>query len=237
MADITTVVNDFSTARANASAIALNTQFTNTYEEASGVVNFAGGLAVVRCGTIFGNGMQTADTYTWNGTGFYFKPTPAPKGGAATEMSTFCAIVNGSSTDESIRIAWNVNLATTTNNLFATVYDTDNTYTDPNGATTLTYNSTTHAWLGWYYDATNVYWVYSANGTSWTTARTKARGTWSNFLTSGSALGFAFTTNRVAGSNTNANLDNLNINGTAPGGGGGGGSTNKGAGFMALLAA
>ena len=231
MADITTVVEAFGTARTNAAAIAANTQFTGAYEQAAGAVNVAGGVAVVRCGTAFSNGLLTGNIYTWNGTGFYFKPTPAPKGGAATEMSTFMSIVDGSSTDGSILCGWDINTSPATPTLLATLYTVDDDYTDPTSLGTINYNSTTHAWLGWYYDATNLHWVYSSNGTTWNTHRSEPKPA---FLAQAD-LRFSFSTNRVAGSNTNANLDNVNINGTAPGGGGGGGSTNKGAGFMLLL--
>lgn len=210
MADLTTMSTAFPTNYASTALVNANTPFTGCY----GTVTVASNALTVLCGTSYGNGANTAQNYTWNGTGFYFQVTPAPKGGAATAMETFCAIVDGSSTDQSIRIAWNFNLAPATPTLTAIHYNTDNTYTDPEGAVQLNYNATDHAWIGWYYDTSNQYWVTSPDGNTWTTRRTASRQTW---LTTQTDIGYVFTTNRVSGSNTNATSDNYNTGGTAPG--------------------
>jgi hypothetical protein len=210
MADLTSIATAFPADQANTAAVIANTPFTNSY----GTLTVTSNVLNVLCGLSFNNGAQTAEVYTWNGTGFYFKPTPAPKGGAATDMSTYCAIADGSSTDDSIRMSWIMNTAPATPTLVASHYNVDNTYSDPQGATSLTYSAVTHAWLGFYYDATNMYWVSSPDGTTWTTRRSSPREAW---LASQADITFIYSTNRVAGSDTNALLDNVNTGGTAPG--------------------
>jgi hypothetical protein len=209
MADISTLVQDFSTAQANTAAVAANTPFTASY----GTVSFSGGQAVILCGISYGNGMQTAGVYTWNGTGFYFHPTPAPKGGAATAQETFIAIVDDSSTDDSVRVGFEFDLGPASPVMRCILFNTDNTYSDP-GTLSLTYSATNHYWLGWSYDATNVYWWASTAAGTWTQLRSAARPAW---MTTQTDLGFVISTNRVGGSNTNANLDNLNTGFTVPG--------------------
>lgn len=210
MADLTTVATSFPTNYGSTALVVANTPFTGSY----GTVTVASGALNVVCGTSFSNSGQTANVYTWDGTGFYFQATPAPKGGSATDMSTYCAIVDGSTTDQSVRMSWVFNTSPGTPTLTATHYNADGTYTDPQGATSLTYNAAAHAWQGFYYDATTMYWVTSPDGSTWTTRRSSPREAW---LASQADIGFVFSTNRVAGSSTNALLDNVNSGGTPPG--------------------
>ncbi len=209
MVDLKTLQEDFSTARANTSAVQLNTIFTGSY----GTTSFSGGLGNVNCGITYGNAFQTAENYTWDGTGLYWKPTPAPKGGSATAMETFLAIAKGDSTDDSIRMSFNFNTAPATPTLKPILYNVDNTYNDVSGISSINYNATTHAWLGMSYDSTLVHWWRSADGLTWTEIGNTTKPSWLN----GNTLTFIYSTNRVAGSDTNANLDNFNINGNIPG--------------------
>lgn len=227
MVDLKTPQEAFATARADTAAVVANTVFTQAY----GVLTVAGGVMTVQCGLSYANGAQTARTYTWDGSAVYMKPVGAPKGGAATAMETFLAICDGASTDDSVRMGFNIDTGPTTPTITPILYNVDNTYTNVAGIAPTTYVvGSTHAWLAMSYDATNVKWWRSADAATWTSMGTAAKPAW----VGGAALTLAYTTNRVAGSNTNATLDNLNINGTSPYTAAAG-PTNKGMGFMLLL--
>ena len=213
MADITTVVTSFPTDYASAALVNANTPFTLCY----GTVSVTSGQLNVLCDTTFNHGGKTAENYTWNGTGFYFKPTAAPKGGASTAQHSYYAFFDASSTDDSIRAEFDINTGPATPTITAVVYSTDNTYTDVGTPVSATYvQASTHTWLGFYYDVTNLYFVRSSDGNTWVTFRTVALSlaTW---LTTQSDLGFVSATNRTGGSNTTSLLDNVNTGGTAPG--------------------
>lgn len=213
MADITTVSTDFPTNYGSTALVNANTPFTLCY----GTVTVASNALNVPSGTSFANGANTAQNYTWSGGGFYFKPVAAQESTAATNVWTYIAIVDGSSTDDSIRIGFDIDTAPATPQITCIAYAVDNTYADVGTPVTETYVvGTNHAWLGWYYDSTNVYWVRSSNGTSWTTMRTVTK-TSIAFVGTQSDLGFAYVTDRTGGSAAAATLDNVNINGTAPG--------------------
>ncbi len=235
MVDLRTPQEAFGTARANVAAVIANSIFTQSYAPTNTHVTFASGTAVITCALSYANGLQTARDYSWDGGGIYMKPTGAPKGGSATAMETFIAVCDGSTTDDSVRMTFNINTAPATPTIQCVLYNVDNTYTDVAGHTPETYVvGSTHTWLGYSYDATKVRWWRSANGTSWTQMHEYDRPAWvlKNTLT------FQMSTNRVAGSNTNALLDNFNVNGTTPAAPAGGGSAgNHGSGFMLLMGA
>ncbi len=210
MVDLKTPQEDFTTARVDTAAIQAATPFTNSY----GTLSVSGGVMNVQCNVSYGHGAQTAENYTWDGTGIYCKPVGAPKGGAATAMETFLAISDGASTDDSVRMAFNINTAPATPTIKPILYNVDNTYSDVSGIASATYVvGTTHAWLGFSYDATRVRWWRSPDGTTWTEIGNAAKPAW----VANATLTFIYSTNRVAGSNTNATLDNFNINGSIPG--------------------
>ena len=213
MADLSTVVTSFPADQASLALVQANTPLVNSY----GTVTVTGGQLNVLCDTTYNHGGQSALNFTWSGAGFYFKPTPAPKGGASTSQTTTPAIIDSSSSDGgSIRLEWVINTGPATPTITAYAYSVDGTYTDVSTAVSATYSSTTHAWLGWYGDATNIYYVTSSTGTTWTTFRTVAR-TLIPWVATEADLGFVYSTNRVGGSNTTALLDNINTGGTAPG--------------------
>ncbi|MFI5955806.1 hypothetical protein [Cryptosporangium sp. NPDC051539] len=213
MADLTTLVTDFPTNQGSLALVQANTPFTQSV----GAVTVASNALTVVCATSFANAARSGN-YSWAGGGLYSKPVPAPEGTAATNQETFLAIADASSTDASIRIAYDWDLAPTTPTITAVLYSTDNTFTDVSTPVSETYSAVNHAWLGWYYDASNIYWMKSADGATWSIMRQVARslGAW---LTTQTDLNWEFSTNRVGGSNTNATLDNINTGGVAPGAG------------------
>lgn len=235
MADLKTLVEAFGTARANVSAVQANSQFTLSYAPTATDINFASGVGNIANKTSYANGLQTSRDWSWDGTGIYLKPTAAPTISGATAMETFIAISDGTATDDSIRMAFNINTASGVNTITPVLYNVDNTYSNVSGIAAATYvPGSTHAWLGFSYDATTLHWWRSANGTTWTEFGTGAtKPAW----VSKSTLTFSVSINRVGGSSSpNTTVDNVNINGTSPyTPPAGGGGTNKGAGFMLLL--
>ncbi len=212
MADLTAASSSFPTDYASSALVAANTPMAGSY----GTTTVTSGRLRSLVDTSFSSAGSTALNYTYSGGGFYWQAFPAPNVSSATSMWTYYAIVDASSTDQSIRVGFDVNRGTSGPVIQCIAYSTDNTYTDVTGVVSTAYSTTTHAWLGWYYDATNLYWQCSSNGTSWTTMRTLAR-TNVTWLASQSDLGFVMAGTRTGGANSNNEMDNLNTGGTAPG--------------------
>jgi hypothetical protein len=211
MADITTVVNNWNAAYANTAAVVAGTQFTGSY----GTVSGSGTQGAIACQAAFATGLLTGSIYSWTGKGFYFQTTAAPKGGAATTMQTQYAIAKGASTNLSIRIMFQIDTAPATPTITCNLFNTDNTFTDT-GVPVIENVGASHAWLGFYFSGSSIFWAKSANGITWSVMRQDALPSWAN---SSADLAFAIQPNRVAGTDTNALVDNVNVNGVPPGSG------------------
>src|ERR1051325_3459862 len=159
MADLTTAISSFPTDYASAALVAATTPMAASY----GTTSVTGGRLRSLVDTTFSSAGQTAENYTWSGGGFYWQAFPAANVSSATSMWTYYALFDGSSTDDSIRIGFDVNPGTAGPLIECIACSVDNTYTDVTTKTSVAYSTTDHAWLGWYYDATNVYWMRSPN--------------------------------------------------------------------------
>ncbi|GGV45772.1 hypothetical protein [Streptomyces spectabilis] len=159
-----------------------------------------GGRARLPCVAGQYSGYQTAKDWTLAGSSAYVQlPVAAAANGASTEAQTAFQIIQATAgTYLSINI----------NTVAGTIrFESNVGYTD-GSAVSLTYNSSTHAWLRIRETGGNVLWDTSTDGSSWTNRRTLATPAW---VTSGTnALAVELLSYRNNGSTNFSEFDNFN---------------------------
>jgi len=164
----------------------------------SGTVGESGGVATITADTGY-NAKRTGSVYTFDDA--YSKVNPFPAGtstGAAMDWGVASA-AEAAGTD----------LVFYLDVVAGTLYFANRVgYTD-GGATSVTYNSTSHAWWRLQRSAGNVLWQTSPDGATWTTQRTLTEPSWVS--ANPADISFHSEAHRNDGSGGGATLDNFNV--------------------------
>jgi cytochrome c5 len=187
---LSTLVDNF-----NDSIIGAN--WGNSY----GSVTESSGKAHVPCTTGFA-GYQTAYSWTLAGASFYVAVTTTPAASTATEAYASVFVNAPDIATSGTRIGFVINKVTG-----LLKFSSEVAYFDA-GATTVTYNSTTHKFLRLREDGTNVYWDTSSDGSTWTNRRTLATPAWVTASVDTCALDLS--AHRDAGTSDEAAFDLFN---------------------------
>lgn len=173
-----------------------------------------GGVCNVVCGDFVGS-LASNDTYTSAGSYMYAKVTAAVKHTTApidTTCNTTFGVKDSATGDGINNVEFSID--TVANTISCLMYGAS-AFTDIGTALTVAYSTTTHAWLALDF-RTNVRWLYSADGATWTAfARTETVPTWASLTTNRQKVEPYREPSQATFTN-NATIDNWNINGTAP---------------------
>ncbi|MFD9069174.1 hypothetical protein [Streptomyces lasiicapitis] len=165
-----------------------------------GGVSETGGKARIPCVAGVFAGYQTAKDWTLAGSSAFVQlPLAAAANGASTEAQTAFNIIQATA---------GTFLAININTVAGTIRFENNVgYTD-GSAVSLTYNSSTHAWLRIRETGGNVLWDTSTDGSTWTNRRTLATPAW--VTNSVNAVAVELLSWRNNGTTNYAEFDNFN---------------------------
>ncbi|MEU0952787.1 chitosanase [Streptomyces niveus] len=192
---LSTLTDDFSAASIN------TTKWPNFYPTTgTGAPTLVGGRARIPCTTSY-SGLKSASIYTLAGSSGYCRVYPPAVSGATT--NAYVSVNFGSATTPE-GTAVGVNIDTMTGKIrFSMNVD----YWD-NNAVSLTYNSTTHAWVRVREAAGQLYWETSSDGTAWAIQRQVATPSW---VASAHDVFATIESHRNNGTVNYAEIDNFNV--------------------------
>lgn len=170
------------------------------WNQSYGTVTGTGGRARITCDTGY-SGLWSQAAWQLSNSYAYARIYPAASNGASTAVSTEFLVVDSDTGGGSTNIGFYID--TQGNTIY---FQSNVSFSDPS-QTSLTYDSTNHAWLRILSSGSSVYWDTSPDGTTWTTRRTATAPAW--ITKTNSAL--TLQVHRDNGTSNYSEIDNVNV--------------------------
>jgi endoglucanase len=172
----------------------------NPFNQNYGTVSLVSGRGRVACQSAAYSGLQTPATFTLHNSSVFARMYAPVQGGAATEAA-FSMFVEGAAGN---RVGMAINAVGNTLSFFSQTAFFDA------GAITITYSSTTHAWLRLRELSGTIYWETSSDGLTWTSRRSVG-GSTPAWITNLTTQNLQFMAHRDSGTVDFGEVDNVNI--------------------------